>query len=124
MIKNLEDLQVWQKARTFNKMIYDITASFPSTEKTNLISQLRRASASICANIAEGFGRYHFQESIQFYRTARGSLSEVKSHLYLSLDQNYINEIELKGLFPIMDEIGKMLNSLINKTKAYRSNEK
>lgn len=120
MIKNLEDLQVWQKARTFNKMIYNITASFPSSERNNLVSQLRRASASVCANIAEGFGRYHFQESIQFYRTARGSLSEIKSHLYLALDQSYLNEIQLKELSSIMDEIGKMLNSLINKTKVYR----
>lgn len=122
MIKNLEDLQVWQKARDFNKKIYDLTSTFPSIERTNLTIQLRRASSSICANIAEGFGRYHFQESMQFYRTARGSLSEIKSHLYISLDQKYINERQLGELFSIIDETAKMLNGLINKTKVFRTN--
>lgn len=120
MIKNIEDLVVWQKARLLNKKIYECTALFPSNEKNNLVSQLRRASASVCANIAEGFGRYHFQESIQFYRTARGSLSEIKSHLYLAMDQAYLRENALKELFSVLNEIGKMLNSLINKTKNYR----
>lgn len=120
MIKNLEDLQVWQKARILSQKIYKITASFPVSEKNILISQLRRASNSVCANIAEGFERYHFQESIQFYRTARGSLSEIKSHLYLALDQGYLSKAELEAIFLVMDEIGKMLNSLINKTKVYR----
>ncbi|MBI1982046.1 MAG: four helix bundle protein [Candidatus Levybacteria bacterium] len=122
MIKNLEDLQVWQKARILSQKIYKITASFPVSEKNILISQLRRASNSVCANIAEGFERYHFQESIQFYRTARGSLSEIKSHLYLALDQGYLSKAELEAIFLVMDEIGKMLNSLITKTKTYRAN--
>ncbi len=121
MIKSLEDLKVWQKARGFNKKIYDLTSTFPSIERTNLTIQLRRASSSVCANIAEGFGRYHFQESMQFYRTARGSLSEIKSHLLLSLDQGYLTKSELDKLFLNIDEIAKMLNGLIGKTKLYRS---
>lgn len=122
MIRNIEDLIVWQKARLLNNRIYSLTKSFPSSERNNLISQLRRAVASICANIAEGFGRYHFQESIQFYRTARGSLSEVKSHLYIALDQGYISQEDLRDTFSLVDEIGKMLNGLINSTKTYRGN--
>lgn len=121
MIKSLEDLKVWQKARDFNKKIYDLTSTFPSIERTNLTIQLRRASSSVCANIAEGFGRYHFQESMQFYRTARGSLSEIKSHLLLSLDQNYLTKPQSDKLFTDIDEIAKMLNGLIGKTKLYRS---
>lgn len=121
MIKNLEDLKVWQKAREFNKKIYELTSTFPSMERTNLTIQLRRASSSVCANIAEGFGRYHFQESMQFYRTARGSLSEIKSHLLLSLDQKYVTKPQLDKVFLMMDEIAKMLNGLIGKTKTYRS---
>lgn len=120
MIKDIEDLLVWQKARLLNKMIYEATKVFPNNEQHNLISQLRRASSSICANIAEGFGRYHAQESIQFYRTARGSLSEVKSHLLLSFDQKYIDKSKLDELFGLIDEVGKMLNGLINQTKTYR----
>lgn len=123
MIKNIEDLLVWQKARILNKMIYKITASFPLNEKSNLINQLRRASASVCANIAEGFGRYHYQESIQFYRTARGSLLEIKSHLYIALDQSYLKKDDLENLFTIMDEIGKMLSGLIKQTAIFRANK-
>lgn len=121
MIRKIEDLLVWQKARSFNKIIYSIVADFPTQEKSNLVSQLIRASTSICANITEGFARYHSQESVQFYRIARGSLSEVRSHLYLSSDQEYIDNDKLQELLLLIDEIGKMLNGLINKTSEYRN---
>ena len=124
MIKNIEDLIVWQKARLLNNMVYSLTKSFPSSERNNLIDQLRRAVASICANIVEGFGRYHLQESIHFYRTARGSLLEVKSHLYIAVDQAYISQEDLLKAFALIDEIGKMLNGLINSTRNYRQNAK
>lgn len=120
MIKSIEDLNVWQEARLLNKKIYQLTANFPITEKNNLVSQLRRASSSICANIAEGFGRFNLQESMQFYRIARGSLIEIKSHLYLANDQLYFKEDLLKELLSDLDKIGKMLNAFINKTKEYR----
>lgn len=123
MIKSFEDLQVWQKARLLSRKIYQITAAFPTSEKNNLVSQLRRAVVSICANIAEGFGRYHSQESMQFYRTARGSLLEIKSHLYIAFDQSYITKVELTQLFDMIDEISKMLSSFINKTRDYRLNK-
>lgn len=120
MIKSIEDLNVWQEARLLNKKIYQLTANFPITEKNNLVSQLRRASSSICANIAEGFGRFNLQESMQFYRIARGSLLEIKSHLYLASDQLYFKEDLLKELLADLDKIGRMLNAFINKTKEYR----
>ena len=120
MIKSIEDLNVWQEARLLNKKIYQLTANFPITEKNNLVSQLRRASSSICANIAEGFGRFNAQESMQFYRIARGSLLEIKSHLYLASDQLYFKEDLLEELLSDLDKIGKMLNAFINKTKEYR----
>lgn len=120
MIRSIEDLNVWQEARLLNKKIYQLTANFPITEKNNLVSQLRRASSSICANIAEGFGRFNLQESMQFYRIARGSLIEIKSHLYLASDQLYFKEDLLKELLSDLDKIGKMLNAFINKTKEYR----
>lgn len=123
MIKSIEDLHVWQEARLLNKKIYQLTDNFPITEKTNLVSQLRRASLSICANIAEGFGRFNLQESIQFYRIARGSLFEIKSHLYLASDQSYLKEDLFQELLSDLDKVGKMLNALINKTKEYRINK-
>lgn len=121
MIKNIEDLLVWQKARELNKEIYSLTVVFPVHEKTNLVSQSRRASSSICANIAEGFGRFNYRESIQFYRTARGSLSELRSHLYLAMDQEFIEKEKFNKLLLFIDEIGKMLNGLINSTKDFRT---
>lgn len=121
MIKNIEDLNVWQKSRILNKNIYSLVKQFPSDEKYNIISQLTRATISICANIAEGFGRFHYQESINFYRTARGSLLEVRSHLYLAYDLEFITEEQLKEQLYLIDEIGKMLNSLITHTKLVRT---
>ena len=119
-IKCFEDLLVWQKARVLVKRIYSITSSFPREEKFGLIDQIRRAVVSIMANVAEGFSRYRIAETVMFYRTARGSLSEVKSHLYIALDLGYINSTEFKKLVETIDEIGKMLNGLINSTENYR----
>jgi len=111
---------VWQKARVLVKRIYSITSSFPCEEKFGLIDQIRRAVVSIMANVAEGFSRYRIAETVMFYRTARGSLSEVKNHLYIALDLGYINSTEFKKLVETIDEIGKMLNGLINSTENYR----
>lgn len=119
-IKCFEDLLVWQKARVLVKRIYSITSSFPREEKFGLIDQIRRAVVSIIANVAEGFSRYRIAETVMFYRTARGSLSEVKNHLYIALDLGYINSTEFKKLVETIDEIGKMLNGLINSTENYR----
>lgn len=80
-------------------------------------SQLRNASISITANIAEGYGRFHFKESIQFYRISRGSLFELKDHLISCLDLNYISEpLYNKGILLIETAI-KTLNGYINYTQ-------
>ncbi|MBI2405453.1 four helix bundle protein [Candidatus Microgenomates bacterium] len=119
-IASFEDLKVWQKARELVNILYDLTVNLPQEEKFNLIDQMRRAVVSITANIAEGFSRYHLAESIMFYRNARGSLSELKSHLYVCFDRQYIDEGTLGDLFSKIDEVGKMLNGLINKTETFR----
>jgi len=120
-ITSFEDLKVWQKARELVRLIYKITAKFPREEKFSLTDQIRRATVSVMANIAEGFSRYHLAETVMFYRTARGSLTEVKSHLYVALDLNYINRVTFDRLIELIDEIGKMTNGLINSTESYRS---
>lgn len=73
MIKDFDELEVWQKANGFLIKIYDVVRSFPREEQYLLVKQLLSAAASIGANIAEGFGRYHYQENIQFLRMAHGS---------------------------------------------------
>ena len=119
-IKSFEDLQVWQKTRELVKSIYKITSNFPKEEKFNIIDQLRRAIISVLSNIAEGFSRYYSAETVMFYRNARGSLSEVKSLLYVCLDLVYINKKICDELFAKIDEIGKMLNGLIKSTEFIR----
>ena len=92
MYKRFEDLKVWQMGREFRKAIYQVTKSFPKDEQYVLISDIRRAAISITANIAEGYGRYHYQENIQFCRISRGSINEVLDHLYTALDEKYLTQ--------------------------------
>lgn len=79
--KRYEDLIVWQKAHALTNTIYKITEDFPSTEKFTLVKQIRGSAISVPANIAEGFGRFHQKEKIQFYNIAIGSLNETENYL-------------------------------------------
>jgi len=78
--KGLENLKVWQLARDFKREIYNISNVFPKKEDYCLTSQIRSAAVSVTANISEGYGRYHFQENLQFCRISRGSISEAIDH--------------------------------------------
>jgi four helix bundle protein len=98
-IRSFEDLEVYKLARQFRKDIYQLIKTLPETEKYNLASQMRRAALSVTNNIAEGYGRYHFQENIQFCRHTRGSLNELIDNLNVCIDENYFADnicIELK----------------------------
>jgi four helix bundle protein len=115
-ISKLEDLDVWKEARILTKIIYQITAKFPSSEQFNLTKHLRECARNIPANIAEGFGRFHYQESMQFYRIARGSLTELKSDCYTSFDCQYLNQIQLNKLLEQCEKVGRLLNGFIRST--------
>ena len=108
-----ESLEVWKEARKFRIIIKTITLTFPNEEKYKLSDQLLRASRSITANIAEGYGRFHFQENIQFCRQARGSLNEVLDHLICAYDEKYIDSAKLVELKDKFDVILKLLNGYI-----------
>lgn len=113
---SFEKLQVWQKARMLNKEIYQITKSFPETERFGLSNQLRRASVSISSNIAEGSGRATLKDQSHFYRIAYGSLMEVLSQLYLSTDVELLSEDKLtKDLRPQIENISRPLYGLMNR---------
>lgn len=75
------DLEIWKLGHEIKKDVYEITKKLPKEEKYNLISQPRSSACSVTANIAEGHGRFHFQENMQFCRQARGSLDETRDHL-------------------------------------------
>ena len=97
--KGLETLQVWQKSLAFAVHVCkDILSKIPAQEKWVLIDQLRRSVQSIPANIAEGYGRFYFQESIRFCYTARGSLEEAFSHITLAHQLGYFDDETYKGL--------------------------
>ncbi len=112
-IKNFYDLNAWKKGHNLALEIYKITKSFPKDEIYAITSQLRRASSSVTANIAEGFARYHFKDKVRFYYNARGSATEIQSFLLLAKDLGYINFQTCKKLGKDANEVGKLINGLI-----------
>jgi len=112
-INNFYSLDAWKKAHEFVLEIYKATKKFPKEELYGITSQLRRASSSIAANIAEGFSRYHYNDKIRFYHNARGSLSETQNFLFLSKDLSFLNEEEFKHLFGLSEDNGKLINGLV-----------
>lgn len=123
MAYKIEDLEAWKKGRDFRKEVAKFCKTLPKEEKFRLFDQLIRASRSITANIAEGHGRFHFQENIQYCRQARGSLLECKDHLYCAFDEGYISEELLKSFFEKFDELLKILNGYILYLKKSKSGD-
>lgn len=103
--KDFITLDAWKKARKVKLFFYkEIIPLLPKEEKFNLEFQIRKASVSTTQNIAEGYGRFHFQEGIQFYRVSRGSLYELKDAIISCLDLKYINkDFFIKGIILIED---------------------
>lgn len=112
-VKFFYQLNVWQRGRDLFIEIYKVTKNFPKEEMFGITSQLRRAATSVCANIAEGFGRYYFKDKNRFYYQARGSLVEVQNFLIISYKLGYLNKNIYTSLFKESTEILKMLNSFI-----------
>lgn len=113
-IRSFTELEAWKKARQLRKEISELSKSFPAEEKYSLVSQIKRSSRSVTANIAEGYGRFHHQENIQFCRISRGSLSETLDHLIVALDEGYIDESVLNSFQTKLEECLRVLNGYIN----------
>ena len=107
------ELEVWKKAKELVIIIYKLTKNFPKEEAYGLTSQLRRSSSSICANIAEGFSRYHTKDKIRFYYHARGSISESMCHILISQAIGFINSKDGNDLLDEFRSTRKMLNMMI-----------
>lgn len=116
-MKNFKDLLIWQRSHQLTLNIYKTSASFPSEEKFGLISQIRRSSASIPTNIAEGSGRQSYTEFHRFLTIAMGSASELEYQLVLAKDLSYLSESSFNLLNDELLEIKKMLNAYIQKVK-------
>ena len=112
-IEKFEEIEAWKKARRFNRDIYSITKSNGFHKDFALKNQIRRASISVMSNIAEGFERSGTGEFIQFLAIAKGSAGEVRSQLYIALDQDYINQKTYEGLNDLTDEISNLIGGLM-----------
>jgi len=119
-MKNFRELIVWQKAHQLTLDVYRITANFPKTETYGLTSQIRRASASIATNIAEGCGRSGEAEFARFLHIAAGSANEVEYQLLLARDLSYMNADDYAQLSNQLIEIKRMLVSLISKIRTHQ----
>jgi len=108
-----EDLEVWQRARTLRKGFSELARRLPSDEKFRLTDQILRAARSVTANIAEGYGRFHYQETIQFCRQARGSLFELLDHLTVAFDEKYVSKTEFDEFKTRIFEVVRLLNGYV-----------
>ena len=119
-MRDFRELLVWQKAHELTLDLYRATKRFPSDERFELRSQIRRCSASIGANIAEGCGRRGNGELHRFLQIASGSGSELEYHLLLSRDLGYFEQTTYENLNRKTIEVRRMLNVLIQKVEAAR----
>lgn len=115
-MKAFQKLIVWQKSHIFVVEIYRLTKGFPSQEMYGLVSQMRRAAVSITSNIAEGYERRSPKEKVHFFRIAKGSLMEVYNQLLISKDVGFMDVASFLQLEHDIDEVRRMLVSLIEKT--------
>ncbi|EKD56808.1 MAG: S23 ribosomal [uncultured bacterium] len=113
-IKNFQDLEIYQLSVNLALDVYRFCDKIPQKEKYNIIDQLIRATSSIGANIAEGFGRYHKKEFIQYLYISRGSLMEVLHFLILSNRLGYLENNELSKFDDKIVTLGVKINNLIN----------
>jgi four helix bundle protein len=111
------NLDVWKKAVDFVIEVYKATENFPKEERFGLTSQLRRASVSIPANIAEGAGRKSEKEFLNFLSIAQGSTSEVETELLIAFRLEYLDKNKYNSLLESLDDIGRMLTGFSNHLK-------
>jgi four helix bundle protein len=112
-LKSYQELIVWQKSIVLAKKTYSFTQLFPKEEIYGMTSQMRRASVSICCNIAEGQARNSTGEFKQFLGIAKGSLAELETLLLLSQELNLLKDNEYQDLSVNCEEINKLLNGLL-----------
>lgn len=112
-IERFEDIQSWQEARKLAREIYNLSKRVQFKKDQGLCGQIQKAAVSIMANIAEGFDRQSKREFIKFLYYASGSGSEVQSHLYVALDQEYISEDDFQKTYSQVRKIKSLINGFI-----------
>ena len=121
IIHSFEDLEVYKLAREFSKKVHQLIKNLPKEEEYNLKGQMRRAKLSMTNNIAEGFGRFHFQENIQFCRESRGSICELIDDFNECHDNGYIDPTYRDELKNEAYHLMKVLNGYISSIKRQKT---
>ena len=116
-VKNFEDLEIWKDARLLTKAIYRMTKDSGFAKDFALRDQIRRAAVSILSNIAEGFERGGNQEFIQFLYVAKASCGELRSQLYVTLDQKYIDPQTANEMTMALKRLSTMIKHLVDHLK-------
>ena len=117
MNDSFKDLVVWQRAVQMSLEIYELTSSFPASERFGLTNQLRRASVSVASNIAEGYGKSTRGEYVLFLGHARGSNGEVQTQLIISKGLGFGSKESLREAESLSNEVGRMLVVMMNNLK-------
>ena len=121
-IKTFEDLECWQESRGFVKHIYTLTKKPRFSKDFELKNQITRSAVSVMANIAEGFHRNSNEDFMRFLDYSRSSLAETISHVYIALDQEYIDENDIIQIKQKADGIWKKINALISYLRKRQNN--
>lgn len=123
-MKGFRDLKCWKQANSFRMECYDLTRNFPEEEKYRLNDQLIRSSRGVGNAIAEGYGRFHYQENIQFCRIARGSLEESLDHLIIARSCQYLSNEEFNKMEEYYKEVLRLLNGYISYLSRQKQNHR
>jgi len=116
-LQSFEDLECWKACTKVRRFITKLTKGYPKEERYSLVDDMKRAARSTTHNIAEGYGRYHYQENIQFCRISRGSLYELIDQLITSLDEGHITQKDHDEGKALITKALPILNGYINYLK-------
>lgn len=116
-IENFWDIEAWKEARKLTNLVYCSSLDGDFKKDYGLVNQIQRASVSVMANIAEGFGRGTDKEFKQFLIIARGSNLELQSHLFIALDLKYVSDVKFNEIFDQSKRAEKVINAFISYLK-------
>ncbi len=117
-LNTFTDLDAWKEGHQLVLMVYRLTKSFPREEVYGLVSQMRRCSASVTSNIAEGFSRQSYKEKVQFYSMGLGSLTELQNDLFIARDVVFLATEDFNRLMQQSIRVHRIINGLIKSSKA------
>jgi four helix bundle protein len=119
--RGFEDLDCFKLALEVMVVVHEMVKTLPTEERYELISQVRRSSKSVTANLAEGYGRYHYLDSLHYYAKARGELNETLAHLINARTLSYINQSTFDSIYQLIRETEKAINGSMTYVRRQRA---